>query len=606
MKLPELALSQWPHSSTTPPPWQQLSQLLEQLNHEQRLWLSGYLAASSQQNTTPVSQPSPAPQKHLTVLYGSQTGNGTRVARQLQAAAEQAGLATQLHSLADFSAKQLSKHSHVSLIISTHGEGEAPDDAEMFYEQLFGNKAPDLSHLSYSVLALGDSSYEWFCQTGKEIDEQLAKLGGKRMFKRHDCDVDYQDDADQWIEAQLPELKKALLADPNENNITTLPLPGNLSTTANDQQLANRKSPHLAEITAIQSITGRGSSKNTHHIELTIDPEQIQYQPGDSLAILTNNNSQLVTALLNHWQIDADAEFQFKGNCHTIQELLTSQVEITQISKPFIQFMAQHIDDEQLQRLATSHQHFVDYCQNHQLLDLLQQFDPEATIGPQAALNQLKKITPRLYSIASSPAVFEDEVHLTVNLEAPTAAGYHGLASGFLCDRAQVGDEVAVYVEPNDNFRLPENNDTPIIMIGPGTGVAPFRAFLQHRQSQLAKGPHWLVFGNPNFATDFLYQAEWLKAIKNQTLQQLDVAFSRDQEHKIYVQDKLKSQAEQLWQWLQQGAHIYLCGDASRMAKDVEATLISIIAEQGKLDNQAASDYLTTLKRDNRYQKDVY
>ena len=606
MKLPELALSQWPNSSTTPPQWQQLNQLLEQLNHEQRLWLSGFLAAGSQQVNTPISQSSAAPQKHLTVLYGSQTGNGTRVAKQLQAAAEQAGIATQLHSLADFTAKQLTKHSHVSLIISTHGEGEAPDDAELFYEQLFGNKAPDLSHLSYSVLALGDSSYEWFCQTGKEIDEQLAKLGGKRLLDRQDCDVDYQDDADQWIEVQLPELKKALITDSTENNITTLPLPGNLTAATNNQQLATRKSPHLAEITAIQPITGRGSSKNTHHIELTIDPEKIQYQPGDSLAILTNNDSQVVAALIKHWQIDAATEYQFKGSNHSIQQLLTTQVELTQISKPFIQFMAQQLDDELLQQLATSHQHFVDYCQNHQLLDLLQQFDPEATIKPQAALDQLKKITPRLYSIASSPAVFEDEVHLTVNLEAPTASGHYGLASGFLCDSTQVGDEVAVYVEPNDNFRLPASNDTPLIMIGPGTGVAPFRAFLQHRQSQQAKGQHWLLFGNPNFATDFLYQTEWLKAKKSQTLQELDVAFSRDQEHKIYVQDKLQSKAEQVWQWLQQGAHIYLCGDASRMAKDVESTLISIIGKQGKLDNQAASDYLTTLKRDNRYQKDVY
>lgn len=594
----------------------QLVQLVNQLDSSQSLWLSGYLAAraethvwpntavqngshsSTDSNTQQVNQ-----QPKLTILYGSQTGNGESVAIQLQQQAQIIGINTELYSLADFTVKQLSKKTIITLVISTHGEGEAPDDAELFYEQLFSTKAPDLSPLKYSVLALGDSSYELFCQTGQEIDQRLAELGAQQIHQRIDCDVDFDSTAAQWIDSILPEVETQIDAGNTSDNITALPLQHS-NNPANS--LINRHHPYQAEILTIQKITGRDSSKNTFHVELAIDPELIQYQPGDSVGVIANNNPNTVQQLLEFWQLLGTELFSVKGQSSSLKELLTEHIEITQLSKPFIQFLASQIDNQALQEMATSHAAYANYCQDHQLLDLLQTFDPQHQVPVQAVLNQLKSITPRLYSIASAQSNTEDEVHLTINLEPATPAGHHGLASGLLCELATVGDEVSVYIEPNDNFRLPENTAAPIIMIGPGTGIAPFRAFIQHRQASAATGENWLFFGNPNFSSDFLYQTEWLKLQKAGLLNHLSVAFSRDQAHKIYVQDKLKEQAEQVWHWLEKGSHIYLCGDAKQMAKDVEQTLIGIITEQGQITQEAAKSYLKTLKRTNRYQKDVY
>jgi sulfite reductase (NADPH) flavoprotein alpha-component len=285
---------------------------------------------------------------------------------------------------------------------------------------------------------------------------------------------------------------------------------------------------------------------------------------------------------------------------------LTESIEITQISKPLVQYLASQLNNDQLNTLSSSHQAFVDYCDKHQLIDLLQQFDAERTIPLANVLNQLKAITPRLYSIASAQTLYEDEVHLTINLDDATEAGDYGLVSGLLCHEAKVGDVVKVYVEPNQHFKLPEDTNTAIVMIGAGTGIAPYRAFLQQRIEQQATGENWLLFGNPNFSSDFLYQAEWLKRQQQGYLKHIDVAFSRDQAEKIYVQHKLKAQAEKIWQWLQAGAYLYVCGDANQMAKDVEQTLIEIIAEQGQMSVDDAKNHIKQLKRTQQYQKDVY
>jgi sulfite reductase (NADPH) flavoprotein alpha-component len=594
---------------------QQLIQLVKQLDSPQSLWLSGYLAAQAEfqslgSNQKPTSESNTSnalstSQGHkLTILYGSQTGNGAVVAEHFEQQAQSAGIDTELFSLADFTVKQLTKKTIITVIVSTHGEGEAPDDAELFHEQLFSAKAPDLTHLKYSVLALGDSSYEWFCQTGQEIDQQLAELGAKQIYPRVDCDVDYEADSTQWIKKLIPAIETLIETDNATDNITALPLqarPTEPTTTP-----VNKYHPYHAEILTIQKITGRGSSKNTYHVELAIDPDLIRYQPGDSVGVIAKNNLNTVHQLLTYWQQTGTESFIFKDQSMRLETLLLEHIEITQISKPFIQFLAKQINDQALNVIAASHEAFENYCQNHQLLDLLQTFDPQNQVPIQVVLNQLKSITPRLYSIASAQSDVEDEVHLTINLEPATPAGHHGLASGLLCELAAVGDEVPIYIEPNNKFRLPEDTTTPIIMIGPGTGVAPYRAFMQERHATAATGENWLFFGNPNFATDFLYQTEWLKLQQSGLLKQIDVAFSRDQTAKIYVQDKLKDHAAKIWQWLEQGAHIYICGNAKHMAKDVEQTLNSIIIEHGQLPQLAAKDYLKTLKRNNRYQKDVY
>lgn len=595
----------------------QLVQLINQLDVQQSLWLSGYLAARAEfLGLTPDSEPSlarsgknsstkqPKQQPKLTVLYGSQTGHGESVAKQLLQQANASGIATELYSLADFSVKQLNKKSIITLIISTHGEGEAPDDAELFYEQLFSHKAPKLTQLKYSVLALGDSSYELFCQTGKDIDHRLAELGAEKIHQRVDCDVDYDDSASNWIAAVIPELKQLTETETSVDNITTLQLQSDQGKV--NKSVADKHNPYQAEILSIQKITARDSSKNTFHIELAVDPELIEYQPGDSLAVVAQNNAQNVQQLLDYWQLSGTELFTFKGHKSAIRQLLTTHIEITQLSKPCVQFLANSINHPELQNIATSHQAFTDYCQKHQLLDLLQTFDSKQQTATQDILGQLKSVTPRLYSIASAQTACEDELHLTINLEAATPNGHLGLASGLLCKHTQVGDEVSIYIQPNANFRLPENQAAPIIMIGPGTGVAPFRAFMQQRQLIKSAGDNWLFFGNPNFSSDFLYQTEWLKQKKAGVLNNLSVAFSRDQAHKVYVQNKIEQQAAEVWQWLENGAHLYVCGDANRMAKDVEKSLITVISEEGQMNPETAQNYLKQLKRDHRYQKDVY
>lgn len=606
MNLNTLALLQWPQESD--PKWLELQALLDELEPNQKLWLSGYLAASGTQQTStlPVPQHHNQPQEQLTILYGSQTGNGEAVAKQLQQQTQQNGLCAEIQSLADFSVKKLAKKQWLSLVISTHGEGEAPDDAEIFYEQLFSDKAPQLTDLNFSVLALGDSSYELFCQTGKEIDERLAALGAHRFIDRIDCDVDFEDAAQAWIERLIPALKTAFKSkSPEQSNITALPQ-ASCTSLGNNQVTANKKNPYLAEVLTIQKITGRGSVNNTYHIELSADPAQLQYQPGDSLAVLAHNDPDNVTALLAFFQADPNQQFVFKNHQDTLKNLLLKHVEITQISKPFINFLTQHIDHDDLHQIAQSHHAYTTYCQRHQLLDLLTDYVVDSKLETQDILNQLKSITPRLYSIASAQVEVEDEVHLTVALDEVSDTGFHGLASGLLCERLAVGDAVAVYTEPNDKFRLPVDSSANVIMIGPGTGVAPFRAFMQQRQQQQATGQNWLFFGNPHFSTDFLYQTEWQKLHESGLLTHIDLAFSRDQSHKIYVQHQMKQKGKELWQWLHSGAYIYVCGDATHMAKDVEQALIEIISEHGLMETIEAQEYLKNLKRNQQYLKDVY
>ncbi len=607
MNLNTLALiNNSPSNQLSDEQWQQLNESIKLLDQQQSLWLSGYLAAQANYavasnptaDTLSVAAQAPVSKSKLTILYGSQTGNGQTVAEQLYSQAQAAGLSAELYSLADFSVKQLSKKQLLTLVISTHGEGEAPDDAELFHEQLFHKKAPSLKDLQFSVLALGDSSYELFCQTGKEIDERLVELGAKRLTDRVDCDVDYEQNAENWIAQVLPLVTEQLKT---ENNITAFPN----QVLQQQSPSYNKQNPYLAEVLAVQKITGQGSPKNTFHIELGIDPQHIQYQPGDSLGVLANNSDDLIHAVISHWQADETQVFEFKHQKATLPELLKT-IELTQINKPIIKYLAERTQDEQLLLMAADHQVFTQYVQKHQFIDLLQQFDPESTIAVQDWLDQLRAVTPRLYSIASSQAVHEDEIHLTINLEDASASGFYGLASGLLCANTRPGDELAVYIEPNPNFKLPTDQTQNIIMIGPGTGVAPFRSFVQERVEVGATGKHWLLFGNPHFATDFLYQTEWQKLVKSDQLQHIDLAFSRDQSHKVYVQDKLQQQAERLWQWLEGGASLYVCGDMTHMAKDVENTLIKIIETHGKLSTEQAADYLKTLKRARRYQKDVY
>ncbi|GAA5132656.1 assimilatory sulfite reductase (NADPH) flavoprotein subunit [Thalassotalea piscium] len=566
----------------------------------QLAWASGYLAAKAEGSSVAVlpTASKPLASSTLTILFGSQTGNAKGVATKLAAQAKAQGLTVDLKSMGEFKPKSIKNVSHLLIVASTNGEGEAPDDAVALHEFLSSKKAPSLKHLHYSVLALGDTSYEYFCQTGKDFDEYLNKLGAIQILPRVDCDVDYEESASEWSETII-EQTKGMLGNSQAAEIINLP-------TAGATSLYSKQQPFTAELGLSQKITGRESSKDVRHIEIDLLDSGITYQPGDALGVWFENESLLVNELLSVLGICDDEVVHVNKETVTIKEALTSQLEITQTNINFIEFWANKSQAAALLSLAKDKNSLRQYASTHQVIDVVS--SAPANVTAQELADSLRKITPRLYSIASSQLEVEDEVHLTVGV-----VEYEnnnkirtGGASGFLANRLEEGAQVKVFVEHNDNFRLPENNDTPIIMIGPGTGIAPFRAFLQEREAQNAVGDNWLFFGDQTYTQDFLYQVEWQGYVKSGLLTRIDLAFSRDQTEKIYVQDRLKEHGKSVFEWLERGAYLYICGDMNRMAKDVEQVLLGIIETEGGMSSSQAQDYLKVLRSAKRYQKDVY
>ena len=571
----------------------------------QLAWASGYLAAKSEvgQSVQLSSAPAIAAAKTLTILYASQTGNAKGVASQAAQSASAAGITTKLINICDYKAKSLKNETHVLIVASTNGEGEAPDDALEFHEFLLSKKAPKLPNLSYSVLALGDSSYEFFCQTGKDFDERLQALGAKQVLPRIDCDVDYDSDSESWIVSIVDNLKEEL----TQTEAALAPVIDLPVTSASNY---SKQNPLNAEFLLSQKITGRDSAKDVRHIEIDLGDSGLTYQAGDALGVYFDNDQALVAELLTALNFTGDEQVSLKINgaqqAIALKEALISQLEITQTAPNFIEFWANQSGDEKLLTIAADKNSAREFSAEHQIIDVVNL--AAAKVEAQAFVDALRKITPRLYSIASAQAEVEEEVHLTVGLVNYENNGQQrfGGASHFLANRIEEGQQVRVFVEHNDNFRLPSDTNTPVIMIGPGTGVAPFRAFMQQREADEASGDNWMFFGDQTFTQDFLYQVEWKNYLKSGLLTRLDLAFSRDQAEKIYVQDRLKENAQAVFEWLERGAHVYVCGDMSRMAKDVEATLLEIIATQGKLSEQQAEQYLKDLRNAKRYQKDVY
>ncbi len=578
----------------------QLQQLAAQLNPIQQAWVSGYLAATSQLTGQSLTAAQPQAGQSLTIVYGSQTGNAKALAQSLSQSAQSKGFTAELISAADYKVQRLKKETHLIVIVSTHGEGEPPEDAEALHQFIFGKKAPKLDTLNFAVLGLGDSSYEFFCQTGKDFDTQLEKLGAKRLFDRVDLDVDYETQANQWstdiLERLEPELKNAQQGQVPQANVIPL----------TPRNAYSKTQPYTAKLIAAQKITGRDSNKDVRHIEIDLEGSGIHYQPGDSLGVWFSNDEQLVAQLLSALGIDPQSEVQFDDNAISIREALINHYELTQLHPGFVTTYAELTGNDELTELAQDKAALRAYIDERQVIDVVLQ-NP-AKLDATQFITALRKLTPRLYSIASSQQEVEEEVHLTVGVVGYEAFGqdHLGGASGFLGRRLQEDDSVRVYIEPNNNFRLPEDDSVPVIMIGPGTGIAPFRAFLQHRDNNGADGKNWLFFGNPHFAQDFLYQTELLDFKKRGVLTRLDVAFSRDQAQKVYVQDRLLENAQAVYQWLQDGAHIYICGDGNKMAKDVHLALLQIVKSQGQLDDEQAEQYLTDLRTNKRLQKDVY
>jgi sulfite reductase (NADPH) flavoprotein alpha-component len=585
-----------------------LQQATSSYSSLQLAWASGYLAAKSESGPSANLAPAPAQAavvaKTLTILYASQTGNAKGVASKLAESAKAAGISVVLKNTADYKAKSIKNETHLLIVASTNGEGEAPDDAIEFHEFLLGKKAPKLPNLSYSVLALGDSSYEFFCQTGKDFDERLKALGAKQVAPRIDCDVDYDSDSESWT-LNIVETLKEELTQTDAPLAAVVDLP-----TAGATSQYNKQNPYAAEFSLSQKITGRDSAKDVRHIEIDLGDSGLTYQVGDALGVWFENDANLVAELIATLKLTGEEKVKLKTNganqVFTLTEALTTELEITQTAPAFVEFWAKISGNKELTAIAADKNTAREYAGEHQIIDVVKAAKTE--IDPQFFVEALRKITPRLYSIASAQAEVEEEVHLTVGLVSFDADGEPrtGGASSFLANRLEEGQQVRVFVEHNDNFRLPSDGNTPVIMIGPGTGVAPFRAFMQQREADEASGENWMFFGDQTFTQDFLYQVEWQNYLKSGLLTKMDVAFSRDQAEKVYVQDRLKEQASEVFAWLERGAHLYICGDANRMAKDVHQALLEIIAEHGKLSTEQAEDYLKSLRSNKRYQKDVY
>lgn len=586
-----------------------LNQLLPTLTDQQKIWLTGYLSAqvalagSEAVIEAPSAAASAQPvKKDVTVLYGSQTGNSEGLAKKTAQHLEEKGFQVTLSSMSDFKPNNLKKINNLLIIVSTHGEGDPPDNALSFHEYIHGRRAPKLDHLSFSVLSLGDSSYEFFCQTGKEFDERLKELGGTRLFDRVDCDLDYDEPFSEWLQGVTSSLSEGeAVSSPQE-------AAGAASQTVSEY---SRTNPFYAEVLENINLNGRGSNKETRHLELSLEGSGLVYEPGDSLGIYPTNDPALVDELIKTcgWNPEEVVTVHKNGDTLPLKEALTSHFEITVLTKPLLQKLASLTKSEALHDLLEegNGEKLKEYIEGRDLLDAACDFGPfEGTAADFTSI--LRKIPARLYSIASSLKANEDEVHLTIGAVRYDAHGRErqGVCSILCAERLQPGDTIPVYIQHNQNFKLPQDPDAPIIMVGPGTGIAPFRSFMQEREEIGANGKSWLFFGDQHFVTDFLYQTEWQKWLKDGVLTKMDVAFSRDSEEKVYVQHQMKKHSKELFEWLEQGAYVYICGDEKHMAHDVHNTLLSIIQEEGAMSKEKAESYLANLQQQKRYQRDVY
>ncbi|WP_086981601.1 assimilatory sulfite reductase (NADPH) flavoprotein subunit [Vibrio aphrogenes] len=584
----------------------QLQQAMAELSPQQLAWVSGYFWGLSQTGqpagSAQSSQLSVAsqPAGKLTIIYASQTGNAKGVAEALKNEADTNGIAVELFDASDYKGKNLAKETHVIIVASTNGEGEAPDNAIELHEFLQSKKAPKLPNLQYAVIGLGDSSYEFFCQTGKDFDSYLSKLGATAFLERVDCDVDYEAPAAEWRKQALEKVKETLSA--NDAQVVQLPV----GQSAHIESPWNKQNPYTASLLTSQKITGRDSGKDVRHIEIDLDGSGITYQPGDALGVWYENSSDLVAAILDQVGLSGIESIELDDESLSIHSALVSKFEITTSNPQLVTQYAELSGSKKLQKLVEDKDKLREYSSNTQVIDVLR--EKKTTLTAEQLTSLFRKLTPRLYSIASSQAEVEDEVHLTVGLVEYQQGEEKrfGGASHYLTHRLEEGDSVKVFIEHNNNFKLPQDDSTPVIMIGPGTGIAPFRSFIQEREARDAEGKNWLFFGDRTFTQDFLYQVEWQKYLKSGILTKMDVAFSRDQAEKVYVQDRILENAAEVWQWLQQGAYIYICGDANRMAKDVHNALIQVVKEQGQLGQEQAEEFINDLRKAKRYQRDVY
>ncbi|MGN6280581.1 assimilatory sulfite reductase (NADPH) flavoprotein subunit [Frateuria sp.] len=582
-----------------------LARLAEGLAPEELYWVAAWSASragQAQRGASPAdAHAGTATAPRLTILYGSQTGNAKRLAEQLAARSESAGMPVRLLRADAYPQRDLAKETHLLIVISTQGEGEPPDDARGFVEFLAGKRAPRLPGLHYAVLGLGDSSYPQFCAIGRQLDARLAELGADRLAPLGEADVDIDQVAVPWSSKALEQTREALGTPASAARSATVhALP--------TRNTHSREQPFAATVLANQRIVSRDSERVVHHLELSLEDSGLRYAPGDAIGIWPTNPPALVEQWLQALRLDDAQEVTHGGRTLPLAQWLGREREMTRLTRTFVAAHAAASGHADLMRVLRKENaaSFAELLASHQPIDLLRRY--RAAWRAEDLVAALRPLTPRLYSIASSArAVGEEEVHLTVARVEYDAYGapHWGAASAFLSS-AQEDATVPVFIEANDRFRLPADDSRDIIMIGPGTGVAPFRAFVQDRRETGARGRNWLVFGNRHFTRDFLYQVEWQEALKAGALHRLDLAFSRDGAEKTYVQDRLREQGRELYAWLEGGAHLYVCGDANHMAKDVHATLIDIAVAHGGHSPDAAREWLADLLTQGRYARDVY
>jgi sulfite reductase (NADPH) flavoprotein alpha-component len=581
----------------------QLTAILADLDPQGLTWVSGYVAGlAAERSRLGVAKElgAAAAAPRVLLLYASQTGNGRRIAERLGKALAATGLPAQVLSAADYPSRRLGDESLVYFVASTHGDGDAPDDARPLMDYLFGRSDPRLDNLAYAVLALGDSSYPKFCEAGRLLDERLSELGARRIAARVDCDVDIESKAGAWLDQAISTARiETGGAAPRLTVVTSLRPALALAVT--------RDTPLELELFVNQRVSARDAQRDVRHLELALADQRMQYEPGDALGVWVDNPTPAVQRVLELTGLDPAAPITIDGATHPLQTWLAQRREVTRLARPLLEQIASRTSHpDPLSWLAPGGAaQLRGALKDLQVADVLKQFP--ALWEAETLVRALHPLSPRLYSIASSQREVGSEAHLTVALVDYERDGEQRVgAASWQLAMLPVGAKVRAYLEPNPRFRLPDDGTRDVIMIGPGTGVAPFRGFLQARVADGAPGRNWLFFGGRHRESDFLYQVEWLNALRKKQLHRLDVAFSRDQAHKIYVQDRLREHGAELFAWLEGGAYLYLCGDAQRMAPDVEIALVEIVALHGKRSAASAREYLAELLAHRRYARDVY
>lgn len=593
----------------------QLNQIFQTLTAEQQIWLTGYLTA--QQGS--VAQTTEAPQqvaeyvlnnesesqtnndRHITVVYGSETGNAQSLAEIFSDRLVEHNYTVKLTAMDEIKQKEFKKVEDLFVITATHGEGDPPDNALTFHEFIHSRKAPKLENVRFSVLALGDESYEYFCQTGKDFDAKLLELGAERLADRQDCDLDFDDLAEKWMNKNIEILNQSTGHGSTVTSTETVQ--------SAKEKRYSKSNPYQAEVLENINLNGRGSNKEVRHVELLLDNYGESFEPGDCVVVLPQNEPEIVTLLIETlgWDKDIEIPINDDGDTLPLEKALTEHFEITKLTKPLLQKAAELFGNTELLSQIDNAEWIQQYVDGRDVIDLLTEF-PTSELKPETFYKLLRKLPAREYSIASSYEATPDEVHITVGAVRYEAheRTRKGVCSVQLAERIQPGDTLPIYLKKNPNFKFPFDEETPVIMIGPGTGVAPFRSYMQEREELGLSGNTWLFFGEQYFTTDFLYQTEWQAWLKDETLAKLDLAFSRDTEEKVYVQHRIAQQSELFYQWLQDGAAIYVCGDEKHMAKDVHDTIRSVIEQEGDMSEADAEAYLTQMKQEKRYQRDVY